>query len=219
MGLHNRKRHRDGKPGCHRKCGTSTGCVCRRNYNISRYKRWFCHQFNMECTKHDSEDTPVVLTEDHDVLIIKAGQSNAIWQPAPAGNYSTDKTTSHWFTCDGTVEDLPFLWIGFQAFAIGRQPIEAKRVDAALHSFADLMPYPAEARPVHAEPRQDPLQKHSTISVVHDASSFTCTRVPDLGHGRECLPFNLAPAMDGSTALEANGQGNLPLVLLVEGKM
>jgi hypothetical protein len=62
-------------------------------------------RFGMECTKVDSNISPVVLATDVAVLIIKAGNSNVIWQPAPAGAYTTDKGVSHWFYCGETVED------------------------------------------------------------------------------------------------------------------
>jgi uncharacterized protein YcfL len=64
-------------------------------------------RLGMDCTKVESNISPVILETGVAVLIIKAGNSNAIWQPAPAGAYSTDKGTSHWFYCgeEETVED------------------------------------------------------------------------------------------------------------------
>jgi hypothetical protein len=61
-----------------------------------------------DCTKFNLTTDPVVLPQDEDALIIKAGTMNYGWVPAPAGEYSPPmNSTSHYFICDQstTVED------------------------------------------------------------------------------------------------------------------
>lgn len=57
-----------------------------------------------ECTKVD-EAGDFTTTEDHDAIVVKAGQFNYIYQPAPAGDYSAAQEPSHWFYCDGPEEE------------------------------------------------------------------------------------------------------------------
>jgi hypothetical protein len=60
------------------------------------------------CEKFELTTDPVVLAADADALIIKAGQWNYGWVPAPAGSYSPpENSTSHYFICDSDtpVED------------------------------------------------------------------------------------------------------------------
>jgi hypothetical protein len=86
-------------------CTPST-CTIEEWSDERNHELYWETRFGMECTKVNSEDTPVHLETGVAVLIIKAGNSNAIWQPAPAGDYSTNKDTSHWFYCgEETVED------------------------------------------------------------------------------------------------------------------
>ena len=65
------------------------------------------------------------------------------------------------------VEDLPFLCVTFQVFAICGESTQPESGDAVSHSLADLMPHLPKARPMHVEPRQSPLQKCGAISVAH----------------------------------------------------
>ncbi len=52
-------------------------------------------------TKFSLTTDPVVLANDVDALIIKAGTNNYGWVPAPAGDYSPpENSTSHYFICD-----------------------------------------------------------------------------------------------------------------------
>jgi hypothetical protein len=58
------------------------------------------------CNVVNEKPTPVVLTEDHDALVVKAGNWWYIWQPAPAGEYQGAQDTSHYYVCDNeTVEE------------------------------------------------------------------------------------------------------------------
>jgi len=59
------------------------------------------------CTKV-SESGSFTTTVDYDAIVVKAGTQIFIWQPAPAGTYTTSPRVSHWYFCDdgqGTVED------------------------------------------------------------------------------------------------------------------
>lgn len=65
---------------------------------------WEAYFGGMECTKVN-ESGDFTTTEDHDVIIVKAGKLNFVWQPGLAATYSTSPAVSHWFYCDGTVAD------------------------------------------------------------------------------------------------------------------
>ena len=62
------------------------------------------HGYTYTCTKFDVPGD-FTTTEDHDAIVVKAGQNNYIWQPAPLGPYSAAQDVSHYFICDG--EDAP----------------------------------------------------------------------------------------------------------------
>jgi hypothetical protein len=51
------------------------------------------------CTKVDKGGA-FTTRERHDAIVIKNDQRNFVYQPAPAGAYTTDKGVSHWFYCD-----------------------------------------------------------------------------------------------------------------------
>lgn len=57
--------------------------------------------FDYDCVKVN-EAGDFTTTTDHDAIVVKAGQNNYIWQPAPAGTYSTSpQSVSHYYLCDG----------------------------------------------------------------------------------------------------------------------
>ena len=43
---------------------------------------------------------------EYAAIVVKAGQYNFIWQPAPAGTYTTNPDVSHYYLCSGPVQDL-----------------------------------------------------------------------------------------------------------------
>ena len=60
-----------------------------------------------DCTKVN-ETGSFTTTVAHDAIVVKAGNFNFIWQPAPAGTYSTNPAVSHWYYCDdGSVIGTP----------------------------------------------------------------------------------------------------------------
>jgi len=60
------------------------------------------------CEKVETSDTPITLTQDYAFLVIHSGAHYYIWQPAAAGEYSADQTTSFYVVCDPTTveEDI-----------------------------------------------------------------------------------------------------------------
>jgi hypothetical protein len=61
--------------------------------------------FDYECTKV-SEAGAFTTNVEYAAIVVKGGQYNFIWRPAPADTYTTNPGVSHWFYCTGeTVED------------------------------------------------------------------------------------------------------------------
>jgi hypothetical protein len=58
-----------------------------------------------DCVKV-SESGSFTTTQDYDAIVVKGGQLNFIWSPAPAGTYTTNPGVSHYFLCGGTVADI-----------------------------------------------------------------------------------------------------------------
>ena len=61
---------------------------------------FWADKYDTTCQKIDSNATPVVVDEPgFAYLIIKAGTTFYVWNPAPAGEYSAPQQTSHYYVC------------------------------------------------------------------------------------------------------------------------
>jgi hypothetical protein len=72
-------------------------------YWEDRLKRGY--GLDVECRKVDQSGR-FTTSVQHDAIIIKAGQKNYIWIPAPAATYTSPQGVSHYFICDGDEAQL-----------------------------------------------------------------------------------------------------------------